>query len=255
MRRALCLAVPVALAGCFGGDESETPEPTQTVEPTSEPTTDPTPEPTPEPIPENRPPTATLSASTEGGPLPLLVNFTFDASDPDGDELEWAFDADDDGEIEAEGFGDELPGAFSFEYTAVGVYEATFYFTDGDFVEWVTVDIDVTEATSASVIFAGSLVAPDAAGAASNECVYALFEAADILPDTDGLGDYHPFDGATYDGWSVTLDPADGLRVQFVAGTSYAGDHNPVAVPGGATGVLVCSDTAVNTDYAVTLTS
>ncbi len=139
------------LSGCFGGDGDggSTPSPSPSESPSPEPSTSAEPSPTPTtsaPSP-NRAPTASLSASTEGGALPLLVNFTLDGSDPDGDDLTWSFDADGDGA--AEETGEALPADVSFNYTAAGIYNATLNVTDGEAFDEAVVVLNVTAATAA----------------------------------------------------------------------------------------------------------
>jgi cytochrome c len=73
----------------------------------------------------NRTPTVTVSATpTNAVEPPLEVQFTSDASDPDGDALTYEWDFDADGEV------DSTEPDPSFTYTETGVFDATLKVTD-----------------------------------------------------------------------------------------------------------------------------
>ncbi len=142
---AVALFIGLSLAGCFGGDgdgdgtptPSATPEPSTTPAATTTrpPTTSPAPSPSPSPAPtepeNNRAPRAVLLASSGGGQAPVVVNFTFDAHDVNGDDLAWSFDADGDGMDDLQGTQADLPASTNFTYNATGLFNATFTVTDG----------------------------------------------------------------------------------------------------------------------------
>src|SRR5688572_30376943 len=96
----------LVVAGCSSPDENNVPEPDisdgddDDVTPPSPPTTIPPTPPTPPAPPSNEAPHASLLASALTGDLPLDVEFTLHASDPDEDDLAWSFDADGDGVAE-----------------------------------------------------------------------------------------------------------------------------------------------------------
>jgi cytochrome c len=73
----------------------------------------------------NRTPTVTISANqTNAEEPPLEVEFTSDASDPDGDRLTYEWDFDADGEV------DSTEPNPTFTYTETGVFDATLKVTD-----------------------------------------------------------------------------------------------------------------------------
>lgn len=86
----------------------------------------------------NKPPILTLTASHISGPAPLAVAFTLNGNDPDGDPLNWTFDADGDGVMEGE--GTTLPESVQFTYPA-GTYVATFLASDGKATGVLSLDI------------------------------------------------------------------------------------------------------------------
>ena len=87
----------------------------------------------------NRAPSVALSADPQSGTAPLLVRFTANGSDPDGDALTYRYD-----------FGDgskPVTGANpSYRYTKPGVYTARVTVTDtGGATGTATVEITVTK--------------------------------------------------------------------------------------------------------------
>ena len=152
----------LALAGCSGDDSSTTtpeevdaPAATTTTTTTQAPTDGgsggATTEPEDDEEPENRAPAGTLTASISQGDVPVDVAFTFEGTDPDGDELSWTFDADGDGTAEAD--GTELPASYDHSYADVGTYTANLTISDGDLSVSYEAIINATEAAVAPVEF------------------------------------------------------------------------------------------------------
>lgn len=77
----------------------------------------------------NTAPTANLTADVDNGTAPLVVNFTLNGADADGDALRWTFDADADGTPEAN--GTSLPATVQHTFNATGQFRATLNVTDG----------------------------------------------------------------------------------------------------------------------------
>ena len=132
----LVLAAALLLAGCSGSTNdsssaprredsktsappSETEGPTSTTSQTSGPTTSGGPG-------ANRAPTVASLVATGGAGL--LVNYTFEASDPDSDPLTWSLDF---GDGSAPATGSALPGQASHTFAAAGNFTATLTVSDG----------------------------------------------------------------------------------------------------------------------------
>ena len=77
--------------------------------------------------PGNDPPTALATATPQSGPVPLQVSFSgAGSSDPDpGDTLGYAWDLDDDGQLD-----DSTSVSPTFQYTSAGTYTVTLRVTD-----------------------------------------------------------------------------------------------------------------------------
>lgn len=120
----------LVLPGCFGGGDGDDGETTTSSTTTTSATNTTTSAP-PAPVP-NQPPGANLTADIDNGTAPLAVNFTLNATDLDGDLLNWTFDADGDGTLEANGTSADLPMNVSFTYNATGEFRAALNVTDGN---------------------------------------------------------------------------------------------------------------------------
>jgi len=79
----------------------------------------------------NQSPMCTLSADPTTGFIPLTVNFTMTASDPDGTIAAWSLDVNTDGTTEYTGLGDP-PSTQQHVYTIPGIYTATLTVTDNE---------------------------------------------------------------------------------------------------------------------------
>ncbi|HLF16044.1 MAG TPA: PKD domain-containing protein [Candidatus Thermoplasmatota archaeon] len=257
------LVVAALLSGCSGKNDDSgdttTPAPTTGGATTTGPAPTTTGAPTTSgPAPttgggSNQAPVATVEASTEGGALPLLVTFTLDGSDEDGDDLDWTFDADEDGETEGDGTGDDLPAEVEFTYEAAGVYNATFTLSDGTEESTRTVSLTVVEGGPATVVFVGHVILPDPYGAAFSAC---LMEAVHHDLGTPGnvTGNIHDLSPDTW-GWSYSF-AAPGYMAQFWDATpAIVGAGESGTVPDGAVQVFACgaAPETANTDYTLTL--
>lgn len=159
----------VAFAGCSdSGDDEPAETTTQTTTSTTQTTTatetttttqTTAPEPEENETQPNQAPVVKFTADVASGQAPLLVNFSFEATDAEGDALTWTLDANGDGESDAEGDESALPGTFAFTFDA-GTYEATFTASDTNATS-ASFTINVTETPStpapAPVVFAGSV--------------------------------------------------------------------------------------------------
>jgi hypothetical protein len=118
----------LALPGCVGDDgDGEGEETTSSTTTTTTAATNTT----TAPPPVNTPPEANLTVDIDNGTAPLAVNFTLNATDLDGDVLNWTFDADGDGVFEANGTSADLPANVTFTYNAPGQWRAVLNVTDG----------------------------------------------------------------------------------------------------------------------------
>lgn len=201
----------------------------------------------------NQAPVANLTAPVLQGVAPFAVTFSVNATDADGDAIAYNLT-----------FGDGTPpslGDFAalFEvahtFAAAGTYEVVLNVSDGAAfgLDSLTVIVEAA-APSEPVVFTGMVVGPDPTPNITSECFAALMTLFFGFPGNDrGLGDHRSFGGQVLDNYAVTMTPA-GMHWQFVAGTGYNGDAATGSVPPGSTGVLICSSTAVNANYALTLT-
>jgi len=96
--------------------------------------------------PANHPPTATIAASVQAGGVPLLVNFTLDGADADGQNVTYTFDADGAAPAEASGSLATLHLLTNFTYATVGLYNATLTVSDGLNTTVALVSINATAA-------------------------------------------------------------------------------------------------------------
>lgn len=178
----------------------------------------------------NEAPTANVTADLDNGTAPMHVNFTLTGSDPDGDALNWTFDADGDGTPEAN--GTTLPAAFQHLFNASGEFRATLNVTDGNLSIAAVQLIVVAEGGEASgLIDRGEYFWEPATGMCHakeyEELGPGVYESGYgggtwiILEDNDvdglQLEDNHPLSDVPNSGAQLTLaDPcADGDQVAF----------------------------------------
>lgn len=128
---ALLVTACLVLAGCSGS---------QTTDPTDDPGTSATSASTTNTVSgsgsnsnqANRAPTGVIQASTKSGLAPLAVNFTLQASDPDGDKLSWSLDVNGDGKADETGTSPaKFPAKVSTTYTQPGTFPVTYKVSDG----------------------------------------------------------------------------------------------------------------------------
>ncbi|HEX9816980.1 MAG TPA: PKD domain-containing protein, partial [Candidatus Thermoplasmatota archaeon] len=117
----IVLAIAILLPGCL----SDPGEPADVSESTAAATTTTT---APVENVTNNPPIANISADIANGSFPLLVNFTINVTDQDGDNLTWSLDADADGVQDA--IGNQTNLSANFTYLLAGIYNATLNVTD-----------------------------------------------------------------------------------------------------------------------------
>lgn len=144
----LTIALLVATAGCIqsegaGGDlATQDPSPTDGNQTSETPSGDPSANET-EPTP-NAAPTANLTADTKNGSAPLVVNFTLDGSDDDGDDLSWTLDLGDGNFTDGTG----LPAIVEHNFTTAGNYTVRLDVTDGTDADSATLTVTVIEAAT-----------------------------------------------------------------------------------------------------------
>lgn len=147
----LAVALLVALSGCFGGDGGEDDQDngdghddgmdgmdgnmTDDGNNTGNGT--------------NSPPRIAFFADNSSIPLDQPAVFNINASDDDGDFLDFTIDADGDGEADTEGSlapldGEYEPFNFTYSYDSTGLYNATLNLTDGTVTLERTIQINVT---------------------------------------------------------------------------------------------------------------
>ncbi len=143
----LAATLTLLLAGC-AGTANETPSDTTTMEPGAD---DPalTQAPDANQTTINQAPNATLTASNLTGVAPLTITFTINASDPDGNELNWSLDADGDNQSDAN--GTQLPTTANFTYNVPGEFVANLTVSDGSRNSSATVTLNITEVASSSI--------------------------------------------------------------------------------------------------------
>jgi PKD repeat protein len=196
----------------------------------------------------NHPPVATLAASTPGGGVPLAVNFTLGGSDPDGDALNWTLSF---GDGSANRTGSALPAAVAHTFTAAGLHRVVLNVTDGRLSAERTLLVNASAAALPADVFTGHVVAPDGVENSEGECLFALLASVGAAPG-GFAGDGFSLVNAK-GGWTFAFD-VDGMVAQFQDAAGYVGDKAPSGtVPDGATSVLACSHSAVDTDYTLTL--
>jgi hypothetical protein len=193
----------------------------------------------------NQAPTGSVAVSVPGGAAPLNVTFALEGQDPDGDVLNWTL-AFGDG---AQANGTTLPSNVTHRFEVAGAYNATFTLDDGaNQTSYHTlIDVSAEPTAKAALLFTGHVVFPDPVLNSEGECIFALSDQFGIPPGGGYAGDYFAFD-ALGAGWTFSFD-VDGMIAFFDGNAGAAGD-----VPRDATGVQACSESAVNTDYTLTLT-
>lgn len=261
MRRVLAGLLPLlvlsfSLAGCASSEDDPKPndlviDGTATSSPTPSASGTPTPsdappaDPSPSAAPGvNTPPVASLDADLTEAEAPVDIVFTVDASDAEGDALTWTLDADGDGAADSEGTQENLPFDFTYTFDTAGTYEATLTVGDGVEETVATLAVTILEAagpTVEPVVITGTALAPNPA-----HPVQCLRGGVD--------GDLHSIAPAEA-GWTWTIEP-DTFYVYWWAGDTFVdvGGNAGGEVPEGATDAEICSETAVDATYTMTLT-
>ncbi|MGB1586860.1 MAG: Ig-like domain-containing protein, partial [Thermoplasmatota archaeon] len=141
-----CLLM-LALAGCT--DEANEPESPDVVMDDA-------------PSQNNTAPAPQLDADIVNGTAPLLVNFTITATDVDGDNLTWVFEAHANGTMVANATGNQsaFPAQVNATFEANGT--ATLTVSDGTNSTTVSVNITAIASAGAAVEDAGDAVDPNA---------------------------------------------------------------------------------------------
>jgi plastocyanin len=171
----ITIALPTALAGCLGTEDSleGAPEPDEQ-NPTPEDPGD------SEPAGENltrRAPTASLQADLLSGTAPLSVNLTLSGDVDPQANLRWELDPGDGSETLS---GDTLPTTLTHEYNQVGNFSAVLSVSDGE--ETVTAELTIrTEEPEATVD-------PDVVIAVIDDPLPAFNDPATGLPLTVATG-------------------------------------------------------------------
>lgn len=199
---------------------------------------------------QNTPPSGLLSASVKTGEAPLLVNFTMDASDADGDDLAWTLDFDGDGSPDAsQGAPATFPASREHTFTAAGSFNVTFLVTDGKQTVAYNVVIEVAGAPPAGnypdpIVWTGTTVSSGVLGC--------------LVIESDDGGAYFYFDAAFGGVWSftaTTTTPGATMTTEWWAGDSHVEDLGDAGtIPATADNVAVCADVpGVPADFVLTL--
>ncbi len=198
--------------------------------------------------PQNVAPVASLMASAFNGTAPLLVNFTLNGTDADGDNLTWIFSVNG-----TEVFnGTELPAEVNYTFEA-GNFTVDLTVSDGNMSHVASLALAIAgmpEAGPEPIVITGSLAAPVSASAIGFGCLVVIVE--------DGIdGDAHSFD-TDVTGWHY--DVTTGLGSDFWVywwseGVDLLEDGASGTVPAGYSWAEVCVDLALPLEeYTLTLT-
>lgn len=192
----------------------------------------------------NTPPAGSLSAFVNG----TAATFTLDGTDADGDALSWELDF---GDGSAKATGADLPSNVTHGY-AVGNYTANFTIDDGTDSVSYTVAVAASAAAGApqTVVFAGSITAPDPFALSGEGCILPLADVA----GSGTWGDVHGLPSEVGPTWTFLGSP-DSVHATFISGDggTIGGNGNSGTVGDGVSQVLVCA-TAPMVDYTLTLT-
>lgn len=177
-----------------------------------------------------------LSYQAEGLAVTLLANGSEDGS------AIWTIDFDGDGNNDTEGEGTPFQAAFT--YAAAGDYVAHVNVSNDNGMESYTIDITVVEPLPEPIVKTGTLDYPDVYYAATGfECPGAII----------GLGSGDSYDISDIDGWLYELE-GDGMELLFWDGDAYGSVGTTSGeVPAGTIEVQVCSETAVDAAYTLTI--
>lgn len=270
MRWMIALLLAAALSGCLGsedgpktesepqdnpasGTDSGT-EPTETeANETSEPG-DPAPqEPNPSQPTANGPPVVELTATNQSIAPGQTVTVTLAATDPDDDTIGWDLDLDGDGTFDETGF-DDLPRSFEVSFAQAGNYTLKADVSAGDHTVSSTLRISVVEPPvpegPAPVEYTGTVFIPSVFYNLGASCTEDFLISAGTAGNA---GEVHNLP-AELIGWTYEVE-GDGVVVGFFGAGSglLANGGTQGTVPGGAEQMGVCGDTAIATDYVVTL--
>jgi PKD repeat protein len=198
----------------------------------------------------NHAPTASLAAKAGNGTSALNVTFRLSGHDVDGDALNWTLAFGDHG---ANATGAALPANVTHAYAKAGRFNVTLTVTDGHntTVAHLALSLTAGNATAIPDVFTGHVAGPDAVENTEGECLFALVAGTGPVPG-GVAGDHFALVNAKA-GWKFSFSVA-GMVAQFQNAGSYVGGKAASGtVPAGATSVLACSDSAVNTDYTLTI--
>jgi PKD repeat protein len=180
----------------------------------------------------NKAPTATLTASTVTGTAPVLVEFTLDGADPDGDKLTWTLSF---GDNSGDSTGDELPATREHNFTAAGTYNVTLTVSDGKLstTKTVAVQVDAAGGSGQQQVIKGSFTT-----SGPYECVLGFQSATSGL--TFLRGDVDPSTiGKPFTAKFTSATPAIEYDIDFFGpdgyiNTIYGGATITDVVPDGA---------------------
>ncbi len=240
-----CLVLVVVVSGCSSKtpDDGTTPSPSsQTVSQTSSGSATSSASTAPA---ANQAPTGSMAVSVPGGAAPLNVSFTVEGQDADGDALNWTLAFGDGNQTN----GTALPANATHVFAVAGLYNSTFTIDDGvnQTSYHALVNVSAEASAKAALLFTGHVIFPDPVLSTEGECLFALSDQFGIPPGGGYAGDYFAFDPLGK-GWTFSFD-VEGMIAYFGGNKGPAGN-----VPDDAAGVQACSETAVNTDYTLTLT-
>lgn len=231
---AACMAVAL-LAGCSGGQTSESwsSGPTTTPTTTSLPTTAP-------PVVLNHEPEANLTALTlTQGPAPLSVTFALNASDVDGDALRYNLTFGDGTPSESGDLADLLEVAHAF--AAAGNFTVVLNVSDGEAFALDEVAVNVTALTGPLQTFTAAWDGPDNPRCAGQVAPYdatglegALYVTVPVLATTWGKPFAADFASFTLEDYILFADEGGDVLEEVSAGIRELNWSAVGTVPPGA---------------------
>lgn len=225
--------VLVALAGCSDAKDDPVAQATSS---SASSTTAATPLP-------NLPPTATVIAAVNG----TEAAFTLNGTDPDGDNVTWTLHF---GDNTTAANGTTLPASVNHTYAAPGNYSANLTVSDGNLTNSYTVNVTAVS-SAVAVSFTGHVLAPSPAYNTEGECLEIILQSPFGRSD---FGAEFPVDAGTW-GWAYAFDVAGMVAIFYTEGfVDNLEEGSAGTVPDGAATVLACSESAVDSDYTLTLT-
>lgn len=199
----------------------------------------------------NRAPTASLSGEAGNGTAALNVTFFVGGSDPDGDALNWTLSFGDGNRT----VGATLPANATHAYATGGTHHVVLTVSDGKATATARLVLNLTagSATAAKVpiVLAGHVMAPSVAYNTEGECLEVII--VDLVLGQDSVGTIHDVPPEALGG-AYSFDVNGMVAIWYDSGFSPSGpEGSSGTVPEGTAQVIACSESAIDTDYALTI--